>query len=85
MEVTSVAGMQRVLEVTRAQGLLPCYVGDPDTRLARRSDLIADAAVDLWLLVHADLRKSARVRALVDLLTPQLEAALPLIEGRSAP
>lgn len=84
MEVTTVGAMHRVLACTRARGLLPCYLGDPDPRLARRTDPLPDAAVDLWLLVHADLRRSARVRALLDLLRPHLEAMRLLLEGASA-
>lgn len=82
MSVTSVPAMHRVLCCTRAQGLLPCYLGDPEPKLARRADVIDEIGTDLWLLIHADLRRSARVRALVDLLWPQLEAARPLLEGR---
>lgn len=81
MEVTSVGAMHRVLTCTRGQGLLPCYLGDPDGRLSRRTDVLSEVSVDLWLLIHADLRRSARVRALVDLLTPKLQAAQPLFAG----
>ncbi|MBX3270655.1 MAG: LysR family transcriptional regulator [Sandaracinaceae bacterium] len=83
-EVSSVGAMHRVLPHVRAFGLLPCYLGDPDARLARRSEPIAEAATDLWLLVHADLRRSARVRALVDLLVPRLEAMMHVLDGRAA-
>ncbi|MFN3199787.1 MAG: LysR family transcriptional regulator [Bradymonadia bacterium] len=81
MEVSSVGAMHRVLCCTRARGLLPCYLGDPEPKLSRRSEVIPEASVDLWLLIHADLRRSARVRALVDLLTPRLQAAAPLFSG----
>lgn len=81
MEVGSVGAMHRVLRCSRARGLLPCYLGDPDTRLARVGDPVDALAIDLWLLLHADLRRSARVRALVDLLVPRLEADGPLLAG----
>lgn len=80
-EVASVGAMARVLACTGAQGLLPCYLGDPDPRFRRRCDPIPEAATDLWLLIHADLRRSARVRALIDLLEPQLERAGPVLAG----
>jgi DNA-binding transcriptional LysR family regulator len=80
-EVSSVGAMHRVLACTGARGLLPCYLGDATPALRRRTPPIAEAAVDLWLLIHADLRRSARVRALIDLLEPELEAAAPLLAG----
>ncbi len=80
-EVSSVGAMHRVLGCTGAQGMLPCYLGDSDARLERRSPLIAEANTDLWLLLHPALRRSARVRALMDLLLPELEAARPLLAG----
>lgn len=80
-EVSGVGSMHRVLGCTGSRGLLPCYLGDSDPRLQRRSPIIAEADTELWLLVHADLRRSARVRALMDLLLPELEAARPLLAG----
>jgi DNA-binding transcriptional LysR family regulator len=84
LTVNGVDAMHRVLRCVQAQGVLPCYVGDADRRLARRSVLAPDR-VPLWLLVHADLRRSARVRALVDFLHPRLAADRPLIEGERGP
>ncbi len=81
MEVSSVGAMHRALQATAACGLLPAYLGDVDPRLERRSALIEQAETELWLLIHADLRRSARVRALVDLITPGLIEAAPLLAG----
>ncbi len=85
MEASGVSPLHRILVCTRAQGILPCHLGDPDPRLVRRSDVIEAADTQLWLLLHADLRRSARVRALMDLLQPALEQAAPLLSGRSVP
>ena len=81
MEVSSVGAMQGVLAHTPAQGILPCYLGDTHERLVRTQPPIGEAATDLWLLIHADLRRSARVRALVELLVPRLEEMGPLLRG----
>lgn len=70
MLVSGVATMHSVLGSSGAQGLLPCFIGDPDPALRRIGHPIAENR--LWLLIHADLRRSARVRALVDFLVPQL-------------
>lgn len=83
VEVSSVGAMQRMLTNSPTRGLLPCYLGDPDPGLTRRSPPIDSMTTDLWLLIHADLRRSARVRALVDLLVPQVEDAAALLAGEA--
>lgn len=82
--VNDVDAMHAVLRCVRARAVLPCYLGDPDPGL-RRLGAPLDDRVPLWLLVHADLRRSARVRALVDFLYPRLVAARPLFAGDGAP
>jgi DNA-binding transcriptional LysR family regulator len=55
-------------------GGLPCYIGDADRDLRR---VFPDAPVeidDLWLVVHADLTRTSRVRAVLDALQARLEA-----------
>lgn len=44
--------------------ILPCYLGDvvPE-RLVRLGEPLPDAVSELWLLMHADLSRTARVRA----------------------
>ena len=63
-----------------AQGLLPCFVGDPDPGLRRLGGPVAREN-RLWLLIHADLRRSARVRSLVDFIVPRILAESALYEG----
>ncbi len=79
MSVCGVVSMHAVLASLGAQGLLPCFVGDPDPGLRRIGEPVASSS--LWLLIHADLRRSARVRALVDFLVPRLRADRALFEG----
>lgn len=64
--------------------MLPTFVGDPDPHL-RRLFLMQSAAqiVDthLWILIHADLRQTARVRAFVDFITEAVRAKRSLYEA----
>jgi DNA-binding transcriptional LysR family regulator len=62
---------------------LPCYLGDRDPALVRVKGPIADMAATLWVLLHPDLRRVARIRAFVDFIVPELEQQRPLLEGRS--
>ena len=61
--------------------LLPCYMADGDPKLERLSQPLEDLATDLWLLVHHDLRGTARVRAFLDFAFDELSKMRPRIEG----
>jgi len=55
-------------------GGLPCLIGDADRDLRR---VFPEAPVeidDLWLVVHADLTRTSRVRAVIDALETRLSA-----------
>ncbi len=63
--------------------LMPCFMGDPDPRLGRYQDPVEETHLDLWILVHSDLRRTARVRVFRDFATQRLRQQLDLLEGRS--
>lgn len=66
--------------------LLPCYLGDQEPRLRRVR--VADgleARSALWLLTHGDLRRTARIRAVMDFLAAALGSERALFEGRRKP
>lgn len=46
--------------------VLPCYLARSEPELVQLDETIDDVAVDLWLLTHADLRHTTRVRAALD-------------------
>lgn len=81
MSVNTVPAMQCVVGTAACRGLLPCFVGDPDPRLQRLDGPIPQAGSALWVLTHADLRRTARVRLLVSHLTEALLEHRPLLEG----
>lgn len=51
----------------------PCVIADRDPLLQRIGDASAEFMGPLWLLTHADLRKAARIRILLDFLGARLE------------
>jgi DNA-binding transcriptional LysR family regulator len=63
---------------------LPCGIADVDPDLVRVGPLPEDFTLDLWLLTHEDLRRTARIRAFLDFLAEALAAEAPLLEGRRA-
>ncbi len=83
LSVNSVPAMHTLLRSAGCRGMLPCFTGDPDPELQRLFEPIEEAASALWLLVHPDLRKTTRVRVLLDHLWEGLRPSVPLLEGRA--
>ena len=79
----SVLALAEAVEAGIGIGHLPCFVGDVRPDLARLSPPDPRFAADLWLLTHPDLRKAARVRALLDFLAEEIARLRPLIEGEA--
>ncbi len=61
--------------------LLPCFLADARADLQRISPLIDECASDLWLLMHPDLRQTARVKAVFEVLQQELLQQKDLLEG----
>ena len=64
-------------------GHLPCFVGDAWPGLVRLAPPDPAHASDLWLLTHPDLRRTPRVRAVLDHLAEAIGAKRALIEGHA--
>jgi DNA-binding transcriptional LysR family regulator len=61
--------------------VLPCYIADGDPAL-RRLDGPEPPSHELWLLVHGDLRRTPRVRAVIDWLDELVARAQPALLGQ---
>lgn len=64
--------------------LLPCYLGDPAPHLVRLCAPIAEVARELWIVTHADLKGTARIRAFLAIAVEAIAAVRELVEGRAA-
>ena len=60
---------------------LPCFLADPDTRLKRLLSPVDELDSELWLLTHPDLRRTARVQALMEFLKKALDTHKNQLEG----
>jgi len=60
--------------------VLPCYIGDADP-LLRRLDGPEPPPEEMWLVVHGDLRRAPRVRAVIDWLDELVARARPALLG----
>jgi DNA-binding transcriptional LysR family regulator len=63
--------------------VLPCYLGDSEPGLVRATGApVVELTRELWIVTHADLRKTARVRAFFDLVGDGLVAQSSLFAGQ---
>jgi DNA-binding transcriptional LysR family regulator len=80
-KVNSLLSMTELAAQGVGAAILPCFVGDQRPELWRVGGAEPDLDVGLWILTHADLRHSARVRAFMDFAGTELTKIRGLIEG----
>lgn len=68
LRVDSMLAIQRAAADGMGEALLPCYLADTDPALVRIGTPISALSTPVWLLVHPDMRRTVRVRALRDAL-----------------
>ncbi len=70
--------------VNRGMGIIlaPCAMGDPSPDIRRLPIDFPDLGMSMWVLSHIDLRTTARVRMLRNVLVGALEKQVDLLEGR---
>lgn len=72
----SVACAVRMAKAGLGLAILPCAIAEQKPDLTRVAELPGGFGLDLWLLTHEDLRHTARIRAVMDFLTPVLAKGL---------
>lgn len=61
--------------------ILPCFMGDQDPALARYCDPDPEWDLGLWLLLHPDLKRTARVLAFRDHMIDSIRTESDLFKG----
>ena len=79
----SVACAVRLAKTGLGLAVLPCAIADLKPDLIRVAELPDSFSLDVWLLTHEDLRHTARIRAVMEFLTPALAESLKGI-GKSS-
>ena len=82
LRVNSVAAAMAAAKAGIGLATLPTGLADLEPDLQRVTDLPDDFTLDLWLLTHEDLRRTARIRAFMDFLTDSIKKEAALLEGR---
>lgn len=84
LRCNSVTGMRAACRGGAGLAALPCFLADPVPGLVRLQGPIDSLKVGLWLLTHRDLRRVARIRALLDYLHGALAGRRALFAGTDA-
>src|SRR5207253_9344687 len=84
LRTNSVATVLEAVRLGWGAGDLPCFVGDRTPELVRAFPGEKPDWLDVWLIVHADVQRTSRVRILVDELARVFgEGAILLAGGAS--
>lgn len=65
-------------------GAYSCIMADKDPNLVRLFDDVIVFSSDIWLVSHAELRRSARIRAMFDYLSDLFTEHAAAFEGRTS-
>jgi DNA-binding transcriptional LysR family regulator len=64
--------------------ILPCCLGDTDSRLTRLSNAMPHMTVPIWVASHADLATTPRLRSMRARLVSALHGKAALLVGTDA-
>lgn len=64
--------------------VLPCFVGDSMPALQRVGGRLEELDTDAWLLTHADLRDTARIRVVLDVLQQGFQLSRDVLAGTAS-
>jgi DNA-binding transcriptional LysR family regulator len=80
-KINTVLGLAEAAAAGIGLALLPCFIGSATPGLTRLSPPVPELANGIWLLTHADLRQTARVRAFMDFAAAEIAKRRKTIEG----
>ncbi|MGC3874521.1 LysR family transcriptional regulator [Halomonas sp. GXIMD04776] len=83
--IDTLLGMLAAVRDGIGRAVLPCYLCDDDERLVRVGEPIPELATDLWLLTHPDLRRVARIRALMEFVAQAVSNRSKQLLGNNSP
>ena len=82
LRADSFVALRQAAQAGLGLAALPCYLGDTSGELVRVHPPIAAMTTALWILTHADLRHTARIRAFTEFAADALGRRRALIEGK---
>jgi DNA-binding transcriptional LysR family regulator len=62
-------------------GDVPCFIGDADPDLVRAFPRSPPERMEIWLVAHADVHRTGRVRAVLKIISDAFKRSAALLEG----
>jgi DNA-binding transcriptional LysR family regulator len=84
LRVDDVSTMAMAVATNMGLARMPCYVGDTDASIRRLKLKLTPSTWGLWILSHADLRSTARVRVTREFLINVIEQQRDLVVGEQS-
>jgi DNA-binding transcriptional LysR family regulator len=81
MRFSLLEGVRRAMLQDLGLGVLPCFVADGDARLDRVTPPETSGEFGVWVLVHPDLKRNARVQAFFTEISKRIAAHEPMLLG----
>lgn len=81
LRIDSVSSLLEAVRRGIGATILPCFIGDSDPQLSRLPLGEIVSSRDIWLLVHSDVRRVARVRTFLEFLVGHVKDNRSLIES----
>ena len=81
LRISGFSGVRHACIEGLGLAILPCFIGDHEAALQRLSAPIAQLEAALWLLIHPDLRQTARISAVFQLLQQALKQRAGRLAG----
>ena len=81
LRIDTVSSLLEAVRLGIGATILPCFIGESDPTLERISPGQTVSRRDIWLLVHADLRKVPRIRTFLDFFVQHIKSQKHLIES----
>lgn len=82
IRVDTLLGMVSAVRAGLGIGMLLMHLADDDDQLVRIRDQDPDFDMDVWVLTHADLRNTPRVRLFTDFIYGRLRASPTIVSSR---
>jgi len=81
VRANSMLSLVEAVAIGLGVGALTCCLGDADPRLRRVFPDLPVVRDDLWLVVHADVQRTARIRALIAAVEARCREAAAVLRG----
>jgi DNA-binding transcriptional LysR family regulator len=81
VRANSMLSLVEAVAIGLGVGALTCCLGDADPRLRRVFPDLPAQRDDLWLVVHADVQRTGRIRALIAALEARCREAAAVLRG----